>query len=348
MTERIRIGIVGAGANTREKHIPLLQAIPGVELVQVCNRSEESSRRAAEAFGIPQTAARWEDLVANPDLDAVVIGTWPYLHAPITLAALAAGKHVLCEARMAMNAAEARRMFDASRARPELVAMIVPSPFTLPWDNTLRRLLREKAIGTLLHADVFANSGGFFQPDRPMTWRDDRALSGLNTQMLGIYYEAVVRWTGHARLPVQATARIHGQTRRDAGGGLQTVRIPDHLDVIGSFESGATFHFRCSQITGACPTPNDILLYGSEGTLRLDLSRSELRLLHPDGREETVSVPDHERGAWRVEEEFIRAIRGLEAVSHTPFSEGVRYMEFTEAVARAAGYADEDGPPSPP
>ncbi len=340
MNDRLRIGIVGAGANTRGKHIPLLQQIPGVEIVQVCNRSEESSRRAADEFGIPGIAPRWEDLVANPDLDAVVIGTWPYLHAPITLAALAAGKHVLCEARMAMNAAEARRMLDASHARPELVAMVVPSPFTLPWDKTIRRLLREEAVGTLLHVDVFANSGAFFQPDRPITWRDDRTLSGLNTQMLGIYYEAMVRWTGHVRLPVQASARIHANTRRDAEGTPHPVHIPDHLDVLGEFESGATLHMRCSQITGACPTPNDFVLYGSKATLRLNLSQRELQLIRPDGRNESVSIPGEERGEWRVEQEFINAIRGLEPVTHTPFSEGLRYMEFTEAVARAAGYAD--------
>lgn len=341
MTEStLKIGIVGAGANTRAKHIPLLQALPGVEILQVCNRSEESSRRVAEAFGIPGTAERWEDVVANPELDAVVIGTWPYLHAPITLAALAAGKHVLCEARMAMNAAEARRMLDASLARPELVAMVVPSPFTLPWDKTLRRLLKEDEIGPLLHVDVFANSGAFFQPDRPMTWRDDRELSGLNTQMLGIYYEAMARWTGHVTLPVQASARIHGKTRPDARGRRQTIRIPDHLDVLGEFESGATLHLRCSQVTGACPTPNDFILYGAKGTLRLDLTRGDLRLSRPDGREAPVNVPPEEAGAWRVEEEFVNAVRGREPVTHTPFAEGLRYMEFTEAVALAAGYAD--------
>jgi predicted dehydrogenase len=335
----IRIGIVGAGANTKAKHIPLLQAIPGVEILQVCNRSEESSRNAADEFGIPRTANRWEDLVANPDLDAVVIGTWPYLHAPITLAALAAGKHVLCEARMAMNAEEARRMLDASRARPELISMIVPSPFTLHWDKTLRRLLKENAIGRLLHVDVFANSGAFFQPDRPMTWRDDRTLSGLNTQMLGIYYEAMARWTGHVKLPVQASARIHARQRTDATGRLQTIHIPDHLDILGEFESGATLHMRCSQITGACPTPNDFILYGSDATLRLDLTRCELTMTRPKAQPEIIHVPDEEKGSWRVEEEFINAIRGIEPVTHTPFTEGLRYMEFTDAVAQAGGYA---------
>src|SRR6516165_9128405 len=106
----LRVGLIGAGGNTRARHIPGLRAIPGVEIVAVCNRRPESTAAAAREFGIPRTFDRWQDLVADPGIDAVVIGTWPYLHCPVTLAALAAGKHVLTEARLAMNAAEAHHM----------------------------------------------------------------------------------------------------------------------------------------------------------------------------------------------------------------------------------------------
>ena len=334
-TRKIRIGIVGAGANTRGKHIPLLQRIQGVEIVMVCNRSRESGEKVAKAFDIPEVADSWREVVENPYLDAVVIGTWPYLHAPVTLAALAAGKHVLCEARMAMNEAEAQSMLDASRSRPELVAQVVPSPFTLPWDQTLRRLLSDGAIGELLHVDVFANSGAFADFQRPMTWREDKNLSGLNTMMLGIYYEAMVRWTGHMRDDLTARARIVVKRRKDAEGQTREMEIPDHLDVLGTLESGATVHIRCSQVTGACPTPNDFILYGSEGTLRLDVTRGVLTLHARGGTAEEIDVPAHERGGWRVEEEFINAIRDLEPVSTTTFQDGVKYMAFTEAVAKA-------------
>src|SRR3954470_12612371 len=111
----LRVGLVGAGGNTRTRHVPGLRAVAGVEMVAVCNRRPESSAAAAREFGIPRTFDRWQDLVADPGVDAVVVGTWPYLHCPVTLAALAAGKHVLTEARMAMNAAKAHRM--AAEAR---------------------------------------------------------------------------------------------------------------------------------------------------------------------------------------------------------------------------------------
>jgi hypothetical protein len=74
-----------------------------VQILGLCNRQPASTRAAAKAFGIPRTYEQWEDLVADPQIDAVLIGTWPYLHGPIAIAALAAGKYVLSEARMAME-----------------------------------------------------------------------------------------------------------------------------------------------------------------------------------------------------------------------------------------------------
>src|SRR5437870_8835530 len=140
MPARLRIGLIGAGNNTLARHIPGLHAEADVEIVAVCNRRPQSTAAVARDYGIPRTFVRWEDLVADPDIDAVVIGTWPYLHCPITVAALAAGKHVLTEARMAMNAAEAHRMLAAARRHSMLVTQIVPSPYGLKAHNAVADL----------------------------------------------------------------------------------------------------------------------------------------------------------------------------------------------------------------
>ena len=162
--DTIRVGIIGAGANTRDRHIPGLQAIEGVEIVAVCNRSQESGERAAKQFGIERVCTNWQDIIQAPDVDAVVIGTWPYMHRLATVAALEADKHVMCEARMAMNASEAHCMYDALRSRPHLVAQIVPSPFSLRVDRTIQRLIRDGWLGDVLVVDVRA--GGAFIDDR--------------------------------------------------------------------------------------------------------------------------------------------------------------------------------------
>ena len=115
--------------NTRDRHIPGLRAVEDVEIVAVCNRRPDSTAAVARDYGIPRTLTSWEELIADPDIDAVVIGTWPYLHCPITLAALAAGKHVLTEARMSLNAAEAHRMLEAAaQARQTWSRRSCPAP----------------------------------------------------------------------------------------------------------------------------------------------------------------------------------------------------------------------------
>jgi len=327
----IRVGVIGAGANTTTHHIPKLQAQEGVEIVGVCNRSRASSERVARQFNIPKIYAHWQEAIRDPETNAIVIGTWPYLHCPATLAALAADKHVMCEARMAMNASEAYSMLEAARTRPHLVAQIVPSPFTLRVDRTVRRLLAEGYVGEVLAVEVRAG-GAFLDRDAPLHWRQDFDLSGLNVMSLGIWYEAVMRWVG-AATRVMAMGKTFVRMRRDAEGVLRSVRIPEHIDVIADMACGAQAHFQISSVTGLAGTP-EAFLFGSGGTLRFADNRlfggrkgeSELR---------EIDIPADEAGGWRVEEEFVNAIRGREAIALTRFEDGVQYMEFTEAAARS-------------
>lgn len=329
--ETIRVGVVGAGGNTTTRHIPNLQALAGCQIVSVCNRSRASSERVAQQFGIPTIYERWQDLVAAPDTDAIVIGTWPYLHCAITVAALAAGKHVLCEARMAMNASEAHAMLAAAQARPELVAQLVPSPMTLGVDRTIKRLLAEGYLGELLAIKV-RDGNAFLDRATPLHWRQDADLSGMNIMTMGIWYEALLRWVGPAAR-VSAMGATFARMRKDANGALRSVRVPEHLDVLATMECGAQLHMQISAVTGLAGAA-EAWLFGSKATLRF--AGGKLYGGQPgDSELREISIPPGEAGGWRVEEEFVNAIRGREAISHTRFADGVSYMEFTEAVNRA-------------
>lgn len=335
----IRVGIIGAGGNTRALHIPLFKAIEGVEVVAIANRSKASAEAAAAPFGIGHTTDRWESLIEDPEIDAICIGTWPYLHAPATLAALVAGKHVLCEARMACNAAEARAMLAASQQHPSLVAQVVPAPFTLALDDTLCALLRDGAIGTLLAAEVVHTTGTFCAPEAALTWRQDHRLSGLNALSMGIWYETLMRWTGPAA-HIAAMTTVSVPQRRNTDGVLQQVSVPDHVDIIGQLTGGASLNMRFSAITGLVPQLA-ARLCGTEGTLLIQGSPAQLYMgRRGDTELKPVSFPPPEPGpapaGWRVEKEFITAIRSGTPVQRTTFADGVRYMEFTEAVHTSA------------
>lgn len=327
----IRIGIIGAGTNTREKHIPKLAALEGVEIVGVANRSHGSSERVAQEFGFSKAYVDWHEVIEDKEVNAIVIGTWPNLHAPATIAALTAGKHVLTEARMAMNASEARAMFETAQDNPDLVAQVVPSPFTLHADRTIQRLVADGFLGELLVIDVQAG-GGFLDRDAPLVWRQDHELSGCNVMQLGIWYEAIMRWVGTATR-VMAMGKTFVRMRRDAAGVMRAVRIPEHMDVVADMACGAQAHFRMSAVTPFTGPPS-ATLYGSDAALRfIDGKLLAAKKGAKDWKE--IKIPADENIGWRVEEEFVRAIRGAERVSRTTFYDGLQYMEFTEAAARS-------------
>jgi predicted dehydrogenase len=332
---KIRVGFIGAGANTRKHHIPKLAAQPGVELVAVANRTKESGERVAREFGIGRVHADWREIVNASDIDAVCIGTWPYMHCELTTAALAAGKHVLCEARMAMNAAEGRRMLEAARKVPRLIAQLVPAPHTLEVDATIQALLADGFVGEVLAVELQSSSGRFVEPEAPLHWRHDVSLSGHNILNMGIWYEAMMRWLGPAQR-LTAMTKIAVATRKDAGGATREVKVPDHVDILAQLRRGALAHLRFSSVTGLAPA-SEAWIYGSEGTLRLE---ADARRLTGARRGESVlremPVRPETRIGWRVEEEFVNAIRGREKIARTTFEDGVRYMEFTDAVTRSA------------
>ena len=332
----IRVGMVGAGKNTLLKHIPGLRAMEGVELVSVCNRSRESSERVASEFEIPKVYDSWLELVEADDTDAICIGTWPYMHCPMTLAALANNKHVLCEARMAMDADEAHAMLDASRQNPHLITQIVPSPMTFKVDRTIQDLVADGYLGDVLAIELRVTSPDFKDAESPLHWRHNRELSGYNVLTLGVWYEAMMRWVGPAS-KVMAMTKVFVQRRRDEKGDLQWSTVPDHVDILCEMASGAQAHMRFSAVTGLAPG-SEVWLFGSEGTIRLEGPPSFTLYGGRRGENQLteIAVPQEKQGEWRVEEEFINAIRGKEQVKHTTFEIGVQYMEFTEAVTRSA------------
>lgn len=334
MPTPLRIGVVGAGRNTRLHHIPKLRKIDGVEIAAVVNRSRASSEKAAKELNIARVHDHWRDLVSDPAIDAVVIGTWPYLHCPITLAALAAGKHVLTEARLAMNAAEARQMLAASRARPDLVTQVVPGPTTFLADAMLMELLAQGYIGELQSLDLHVSTG-MLDRDAAFHWRMNRDFSGVNIMSMGIWYECVLRWVGPARA-VMARTRVATPYRMDKENGeRRSIEVPDHVEVLADLANGAIARMHWSSVAGFMPGP-EVWLYGSEGTLRLEqLERDNLRLTgarRGDKAMAVIEIPENKKYRWRVEEEFVGAIRGQEPVRRTSFLDAVNYMDFTEAV----------------
>ena len=300
----------------------------------VANTSLASSQRVAKQFDIPKPYAQWKALLDDPDIDAVCIGTWPSMHHPLTLASLEKGKHVLCQARMANNAQEAREMLAASLRHPDLVCQLVPTSTSYRVDNLLRKLLADGFIGDMLSVEIQRVGRGFADPAGELDWRHSQEFSGLNVMNLGSTYESTMRWLGRGNR-VMAMAKVHVPYRRGANGQRAAATLPDHVDVLYELSNGAQVHMRFSETTGLS-SGSQTWIHGRQGTIHVD-DRQNVRG-GARGETELREIPNPADGqaVSRVEAEFIRAIRGLEPVTMNTFEIGVHYMEWTEAVHRSA------------
>ncbi|MFP6826903.1 MAG: Gfo/Idh/MocA family oxidoreductase [Pseudohongiellaceae bacterium] len=332
--ERVRVGIIGAGANVRGVQIPGFQRISGCEIVAVANRSLQSSQRVTKEFNIPRAYGSWEELLDDDDIDAVLIGTWPYMHRRLTMAVLESGKHVLCQARMANNAAEARDMLAASRRYPELVSQLVPTSTSYIIDNLIRRLLAEGYVGEVLSVEIQRLRRNFAELEGVLDWRHDREFSGYNTLNLGATYESMLRWFGPGDR-VMAQTKMHVGDRKNAEGESIAVAIPDHVDVLYELSNKAQVHMRFSETTGLS-SGNQTWIHGSEGTIYVDGRLNVLAGQRGDSELTPLANPPRQQAFYRVEEEFINAIRGVEEITMARFETGVQYMEWTEAVHLSA------------
>ena len=332
--DAIRIGFVGLGGICRQRHVPGFQRIDGVELAAVANRSRGSSERAAAEFDIPVVCDSWEDLVARDDIDAVVIGTWPYMHCPITLAALDAGKHVFCQARMAMDYAEAQQMYDAAQ-NSDRVAVLCPVPFGLSIDATVRRRLKQHDLGDIRLVRVQSLGNAFAHQDVPMNWRKDHRLSGLNVHTLGMYVEVIHRWFGWTG-SVSAQTHTFTKKRIDTNDERVAVEIPDQVLVHAMMGSGIPVEYCFSSVVQH--GSDEIFIHGTKGTLYYDVTMDHLCFAREGEAmgSATIAMEDkYDVACWPVEQQFVDAIR-TGAEYHPNFEDGLRYMQVIQAVYESA------------
>ena len=117
MAKLIKVGIIGCGGIATKKHMPALKKVPDCEMVAFCDIIPERAQESAKNFGTPDATwcTDYKELLANPDIDVVHVCTPNRSHSFITVDALEAGKHVMCEKPMAINTVEAKKMLDAQK-----------------------------------------------------------------------------------------------------------------------------------------------------------------------------------------------------------------------------------------
>lgn len=332
---RLRIGFVGAGGIVRQRHVPGLRQVPDVELAGVANRSQASSERAAHELGIGRVYPEWRALVQSDEIDVVWIGTHPSTHREISVAAIEAGKHVFCQARMAPDYPSARAMWEAAE-RSDRTTMLCPPPHYMRGDRVVRELLADGFVGQPYNVVVRSYSAGYADPKTPRHWRQEREVSGYNTLDVGMMIEVMHRWLGYARR-VTAIEKTVFPTRPTADGGQGPVERPDTLSALAELENGALATMAWSGLARHAAEGNSFEIYGSDGTIRyLYASDTILAGKATDDGLQEVPIPADQAREWTVEADFVEGVREGRRSLEPSFWDGLKYIEMTEAIFRSA------------
>ena len=252
-------------------------------MTALAGRSAERAGAAAATLGWASVETDWKELLRRDDVQLVDICTPGDGHAEIAVAALDAGKHVLCEKPLANSVAEAEAMVAAAeRARERGVRSMVGFNYRrVPAVALARRLVADGRIGTVRHIRAQYLQDWLTDPEAPFNWRmdRDRAGSGALGDIASHIVDTAQFITGHTLTAVSAALETFVPERPDPDGGTARVTVDDAALFIGRTDGGALASFEATRAAAGRKNALRIEVSGSSGALSFDLeSLNELWL----------------------------------------------------------------------
>ena len=276
------IGIIGCGKIAQVRHIPEYAEHKDAKLLGFYDINQERAAALAEQYG-GTAYATVEELLANPDIDAVSVCAANFAHAELTIAALNAGKHVLCEKPMAITLAECEAMVEAAKANGKYL-MIGHNQRLAKAHAMARKLIVDGLIGDIVTFRTTFGHGG------PETWSVD---PGLNTWFfdktraamgamadLGIHKTDLIQFLTGQQV-IRTTARVTTLDKKDANGNL--ISVDDNAICIYEMSGGA-FGTMTASWTYYGAEDNSTVLYGTKGIMRIyDDPAISIKVILADG-----------------------------------------------------------------
>lgn len=283
------IGIIGCGKIAQVRHIPEYAANPEAKLVGFYDLNQARAEELARKYGATAYASV-EELLANPEIQAVSICAANFAHAELTIAALNAGKHVLCEKPMATTLSDCEAMVEAADKNGKFL-MIGHNQRLAKAHSLARKLIQEGLIGDIVTFRTTFGHGG------PETWSVDpgkntwffdknRAAMGAMAD-LGIHKTDLIQFLTGQRV-VRTTAKVTTLDKKDAAGNL--IGVDDNAICIYEMSGGALGTMTASW-TYYGAEDNSTILYGTKGIMRIyDDPAAAIKVILADGSKISYDV----------------------------------------------------------
>ncbi len=319
---KIRFGVIGSARIAVNTVIPALQISKYCEVTALASRQLEKAREAAEKLHIPKSYGSYEELLADPEIDAVYIPLPNHLHVPWTIKAMKAGKHVLCEKPLALSVAEAHALLEEKNKYSELKVMeAFMYRFHPQWQKTLQMIQNDK-IGTLRTIVSFFS----YYNTSPDDYRNNPEYGGGGMMDIGCYNISLSRFLFKEE-PIQ----ISGSVEYDEAFGIDKM-----ASGILTFEKGTSV-FTCG--TQLQPYQRvDVL--GTKGMIALEMpfnpppEKESILWYHQGTTSEKLIIQPANQ--YTLEgDAFARSILDDTPVP-TPLEDAVANMEVIEAVLNSA------------
>jgi predicted dehydrogenase len=347
----VGVGVIGTGF-ARTTQLPAFKACEGARVVAIASGHRENAEAVARDFRIPFVAGDWREVVARDDVDLVSIVTPPSTHAEMALAALDAGKAVLCEKPMAMNAEETDRMRRKANEAGRLAHIDHELRF-LPARRLMRELIRGGRIGRVRHAKFLYRGDWGTSPQRKWNWWSDASTGGGLLGAIGSHAVDTLHWLLGSRVShVSAALSTHVAELPAPDGPTRQVTTDDEANLLLHFSDGETTEKATGVVALSAVEPgrpeHRVEVFGSEGSLSLS-GAGELLRAEPGGGDwqkvETEQAPlaegmrDNEwsRGFTVFAREIVAALgAGRDAVEGAATFDDGHHIQLVLDAARAA------------
>ena len=354
---QFNIGVIGATGFIGVPYRAEIRECSGANIVALCARRRELLERAGEEDGATLLTDDWREVVQHPNVNFVIVATPDALHHEAVMACAEAGKHLLCEKPVGINANEAYEMWAAYRDAGLLHYVPFWTRFCDPFVHA-REVLDSGVLGEI--RGVVYRWHNPRPMDMPLTWRDDDSLSAAGSIAdVGSHAYDTLRWMlGREAVKVQAHADTItpakadlgainlaeaielGQAGGQADAGRRKGTAFDYASVAWEFEDGAVGTLVLSHAPffrkGIAP---ELEFHGTKASLGIDRVSGNLTLAKPDEPVEIIdNKPDNGFGN-RFEKYVFPSLRQAhagEACSHPDLKDGWRVQLFTDAAARSA------------
>ncbi len=191
---RLKWGVLSTSRFAQQKVIPAMRHCQHAEVAAIASRDEQKARAVADQLGIPTVHRSYEDLLADPSIDVIYNPLPNHLHVPLSIRAIEAGKHVLCEKPIGLDAADARRLLEVSRLHPEIKVMEAFMYRLHPQWQLAHRLVGEGRIGEV---GAIQSYFSYFNDD-PTNVRNVEGIGGGGLLDIGCYCISLSRFLFNA------------------------------------------------------------------------------------------------------------------------------------------------------